>query len=392
MDLRLTPSEEQFRDELRAWLQQNVPPPWRGGVAAEEENQGYIQYLRDWQRQVYEGGWAGISWPKEYGGRGASLIEQAIYQEEMARAQAPPLLNLIGLSIIGPTIISHGTEEQKKRYLVKILSGEEIWCQGFSEPNAGSDVAALETRAVRDGDYFLVNGQKIWTSYAHIADWSFLLVRTDPNVPKHKGLTALLVDMKSPGITVRPLKQMTGEAGFNEIFFSNVRVPVANVFGQINEGWRMAIAILMNERANVGTGIYIAIKRELDALIARARQTLRLSCPASQDPVVRQKLAQAYMELEIFRLNTNRALSRMSKEGHPGPEGSILKLCYSEQQQRMQQTAMEALGAYAQLRDFDAGRWGYGYLRSRGATIAAGTSEILRNILAERVLGLPKSY
>ena len=391
MDLNLTAAEEQFRDELRAWLEANLPPPF-GGARNEEEKGEYFNYLRAWQRKVCEGGWAALSWPKEYGGRGAALMEQAIFQEEWARAEAPPLINVLGLSLIGPTIIAVGTKEQKERFLPKILSAEEIWCQGFSEPNAGSDVASLSTKAVRDGDEFIVNGQKTWTSLAHASDWCLLLVRTDPGAQKHKGITALLVNMRSEGVTVRPLKQMTGESGFNEVFFSNVRVPVANVLGEINKGWHTAIATLMNERAHLGTGIYIQFKRGLDALMARARETNRSGKPASEDPVIRQKLAQAFLELEVFRLTNLRALSKMASSSVPGPEGSILKIFWSEMNQRLQQVAMETLGPHAQLKDFDEGRWVYSYLRARGNTIEAGTSEIQRNIVAERVLGLPKSY
>jgi len=391
MDLNLTAAEEQFRDELRAWLEANLPPPF-GGARNEEEKGEYFNYLRAWQRKVCEGGWAALSWPKEYGGRGAALMEQAIFQEEWAHAEAPPLINVLGLSLIGPTIIAVGTKEQKERFLPKILSAEEIWCQGFSEPNAGSDVASLSTKAVRDGDEFIVNGQKTWTSLAHASDWCLLLVRTDPAVQKHKGITALLVNMHTEGVTVRPLKQMTGESGFNEVFFSNVRVPVANVLGEINKGWHTAIATLMNERAHLGTGIYIQFKRGLDALMARARETNRSGKPASEDPVIRQKLAQAFLELEVFRLTNLRALSKMASSSVPGPEGSILKIFWSEMNQRLQQVAMETLGPHAQLKDFDEGRWVYSYLRARGNTIEAGTSEIQRNIVAERVLGLPKSY
>jgi alkylation response protein AidB-like acyl-CoA dehydrogenase len=392
MDLNLSPGEQQFRDEVRAWLKDNVPPKWTGHTTGEEARGPYFDYLVAWQRKVYEGGWAGISWPKEYGGRSASLMEQAIFGEEMARAEAPPLINLLGLSLIGPTIISAGTEEQKKRFIPKILSAEEIWCQGFSEPNAGSDVASLGTKAVLDGDDFVVNGQKIWTSVAHLSDWCLLLVRTDPAAPKHKGITALLVDMHSPGVNVRPLMQMTGDSGFNEIFFTNVRVPAKNVLGEVNKGWQTAITTLMNERANLGSSTYVAYKRTMEALFDRARRTPRAGKMASQDPVIRQKLAQAYLELEIFRMTNLRALSRMNKDSIPGPEGSILKLFWSEMNQRLQQIAMETLGPYGQLKELDDNRWVYGYLRSRGNTIEAGTSEIQRNILAERVLGLPKSY
>ncbi|HKS26939.1 MAG TPA: acyl-CoA dehydrogenase [Pyrinomonadaceae bacterium] len=392
MDLNLTPAEQQFRDEFRAWLASHVPPEWTGGGIGSEDREDYIKYLRDWQRTLFEGGWAGISWPKEFGGRGATLVEQAIFQEEMARANAPQLIGTIGLSLVGPTIIALGTEEQKARYLPKILSGEEIWCQGFSEPNAGSDLAALGTKAVRDGDDFVINGQKIWTSFAQLADWCLLLVRTDAEAAKHKGITCLLLDMKLPGVQVRPLRQMSGDSGFNELFFSNVRVPVAQVLGEINKGWTTAIAALMNERANLGTGVQVIFKRNLEALIARSRTVERNGRPASEDPLVRQKLAQAYLELEILRLNTNRALTSLSKTGIPGPEGSTLKLYWSEMNQRTQQAAQEILGHYGQLKEFDNGMWEYAYLRSRGNTIEAGTSEIQRNIIAERVLGLPKSY
>jgi alkylation response protein AidB-like acyl-CoA dehydrogenase len=392
MDLNLTPNEQQFRDEFRAWLKLNVPAEWTGGGIGSEDREDYLKYLRDWQHQLYEGGWAGISWPKAFGGRGATLMEQAIFQEEMARANAPQLIGTIGLSLVGPTIIALGTEEQKSRYLPPILSGEEIWCQGFSEPNAGSDLAALGSKAVRDGDDFVVNGQKIWTSFAQLADWCLLLVRTDTEAPKHKGITCLLLDMRSEGVSVRPLRQMSGDSGFNEVFFSNVRVPVTQVLGEINKGWTTAITALMNERANLGTGVQVVFKRHLEALFARARTIERNGRPASLDPLVRQKLAQAYLELEILRLNTNRALTSLSKTGIPGAEGSTLKLYWSEMNQRTQQTAQEILGPYGQLKDFDNGLWEYAYLRSRGNTIEAGTSEIQRNIIAERVLGLPKSY
>ncbi len=392
MDLNLTAAERKFRDEFRNWLELNAPEPWSGASTSAEGKGAYLEYLRNWQRRLYEDGWAGISWPKEYGGRGATLMEQAIFQAELARANTPPLIGTIGLSLGGPTIIAMGTPEQKERYLSPILSGEEIWCQGFSEPNAGSDLASIGTRAVRDGDDFIVNGQKIWTSFAQMADWCLLLVRTDPAAPKHKGITCLLVDMKTEGVSVRPLRQMSGDEGFNEVFFSNVRVSLSQVLGEIDQGWTTAITALMNERANLGTGIQVVFKRNLEALIAVARTTERNGKPASDDPLIRQKLAQAYLELEILGLNTNRALTSLSKTGVPGPEGSTQKLYWSEMNQRTQQIAQEILGPYGQLKDFDNGRWEYGYLRARANTIEAGTSEIQRNIIAERVLGLPKSY
>ncbi|HEX8502874.1 MAG TPA: acyl-CoA dehydrogenase [Pyrinomonadaceae bacterium] len=392
MDLNLTPGERQFRDEFRAWLAANVPEEWAGGGAGSEDRAEYTEYLRAWQRRLYDGGWAGISWPKAYGGRGASLVEQAIFQEELARAGAPQLVGTIGLSLVGPTIIALGADEQKARYLPKILSGEEIWCQGFSEPNAGSDLAALGTRAARDGEDFVVSGQKIWTSFAQMADWCLLLVRTDAGAPKHRGITCLLADMRAKGVTVRPLRQMSGDSGFNEVFFSNVRVPASQVLGEVDKGWTTAITALMNERANLGAGIQVVFKRQLEALVARSKTIERNGRPASEDPLVRQKLAQAYLELEILRLNTNRALTSLSKSGVPGAEGSIQKLYWSEMNQRTQQYAQEILGPYGQLKEFDRGAWEYAYLRARGNTIEAGTSEIQRNIIAERVLGLPKSY
>jgi alkylation response protein AidB-like acyl-CoA dehydrogenase len=392
MDLGLTPSELKFRDEFRAWLKVNIPKKSSHAVRTGESPAAYYQYLKDWQRKLFDGGYAGIAWPKEFGGRGATLIEQAIFQEELALADAPELGGTIGLSLVGPTIIAVGTESQKQRYLPRMLSGEEIWCQGFSEPNAGSDLASLETKAVRDGDHFVVNGQKIWTSYAHIADLCMLVVRTDTTAPKHKGITCLLVDMKSPGISVRPLKMMSGDSAFNEMFFSNVRVPVERVLGKVNEGWNVAITALSNERANLGSGLYIAFKRNLDAVVEQARKLRRHGKPVIEDAVIRQKLAQAFVDLEVFRLNTTRALSNLSKRGAPGPEGSIQKLYWSELNQRNAQIAMEVLGPYGQLTDFDSGRWAYNYLRSRGNTIEAGTSEVQRNIIAQRVLGLPRSY
>jgi alkylation response protein AidB-like acyl-CoA dehydrogenase len=395
MDLNLTAEELQFRDEFRSWLVANVPkdwPAWR-----EKPLEESFPYLRAWQRKLYEGGWAAVSWPREYGGRGATLMQQAIFWEEMARVEAPPMANALGLGLIGPTIIAYGTEAQKKRFVPKILSAEEIWCQGFSEPNAGSDLASLQTEARLNGDHYVVNGQKVWTSYGWVGDWCELVVRTDPNVPKHKGLTVLLVNMKSPGVEVRPLRQMTGESEFNELFFRDVRVPVKNVLGKVNDGWNVAISTLMHERGSYGARLHLLFKRNIGRLIELSRTTLRNNLPATADPVIRQKLAQCYAEVEIMRLNQLRAFSRMAANGVPGPEGSIQKLFWSELNQRVQQLAQELLGPYGQLLNgdvhaIDNGYWSYGYLRSRGNTIEAGTSEVQRNIVGHFVLGLPRSY
>jgi alkylation response protein AidB-like acyl-CoA dehydrogenase len=395
MDLNLSPEEIKFRDELRPWLTANVPKDW--DERREESMEVRFEYLKRWQRKLYEGGWAGISWPKEYGGRGASLMEQVVFWQEMALASAPPLANVLGLGIIGPTIIAYGSEAQKKRHLAKILSAEEIWCQGFSEPDAGSDLANVRCEAKLDGDHYVVNGQKVWNSYGWAAHWCELVVRTDPDVPKHKGLTVLLVDMKSPGVDVRPLRQMTGETEFNEIFFHDVRVPATNVVGKVNEGWGVAMGTLMHERGTFGAGLQITYRRNMERLIDLAKTLQRNGKPAAEDPIIRQKLAQCYAEIEIMRCNQMRAFSRISSTGVPGPEGSIQKIFWSELNQRFQQIAQELLGPYGQLEAgdehaIDNGMWAYGYMRSRGNTIEAGTSEIQRNIIGHFVLGLPKSY
>jgi alkylation response protein AidB-like acyl-CoA dehydrogenase len=395
MDLNLTPEETKFRDELRTWLEANVPKDW--GEWREKPLEESFPYLRAWQRKLYEGGWAAVSWPKEYGGRGATLMEQSLFWEEMARVEAPPMANSLGLGLIGPTIIAYGTDEQKKRFIPKILSAEEIWCQGFSEPNAGSDLAALQTEARLDGDHYVVNGQKVWTSYGWIGNWCELVVRTDSSVPKHKGLSVVLIDMKSPGVEVRPLKQMTGESEFNEIFFRDVRVPVANLLGKVNDGWNVAVSTLMYERGSYGARLHLIFKRAITRLIELSHKFQKDGHPAAQDPITRQKLAQCYAEIEIMRWNQLRAFSRVTATGVPGPEGSIQKIFWSELNQRLQQIAQEIFGAYGQLLagDKDAvdnGIWSYGYLRTRGNTIEAGTSEVQRNIIGHFVLGLPRSY
>ena len=390
MDLNLTESELRFRDQLRAWLKDNLPE--KPIKAKSDHDPDYWSNLRSWQNKMFEGGWAGVTWPKEFGGRGATSIEAGIYMEEMAALDAPERVGTIGEGLIGPTIMAEGSDEQKEFFLPRILNATDIWCQGFSEPDSGSDVASLATKAVRDGDNFVVNGQKIWTSYAAVADWCLLLVRTDNNVAKHKGISALLVDMKSEGVSVRPLRQMSGESAFNEMFFTNVRVPARNLIGELNDGWRITITTLMNERANLGSSIYILFRKNLTALIKRMKELKSGGMCLSDDPINRQKIAQMYLELEIFKLTTNRALSKIANNATPGPEGSILKIYWSEMNQRLVQSAMEILGDQAQLQDFDDGSWVHGYLRSRGNTIEAGTSEIQRNIIAQRVLGLPRSY
>jgi alkylation response protein AidB-like acyl-CoA dehydrogenase len=394
MDFRDTPEEAAFRKEIRDWLERNLPEGWDRTQLTLVPPEDRLEMLRDWQRRLHEGGWAGIAWPKEYGGRGASLVEVAIFNQEMARAKAPPPINVIGLGMAGPTIIAHGTEAQKRRYLEKILSAEEIWCQGFSEPGAGSDLGSLRSTAVLDGDSWVINGQKVWTSLAHVADWCLFLARTDPTAPKHKGITYFLVDMHTPGIEVRPLRQMTGSADFNEMFFTDVRVPRENVLGEVNDGWRVAMTTLLHERGTLGFALSVGARVALDELIQLARETRRGGRPAIEDPVIRQRLAALHVEVEALTLNNYRALTGIMKTGIPGPEGSLSKLIWSESMQRLGDLAVEILGPAGMLERWEANprvaTWQFIHLRSRGHTIEAGTSEILRNIIAERVLGLPK--
>jgi alkylation response protein AidB-like acyl-CoA dehydrogenase len=391
MDFSLTPDQEAFRDELRAWLQDNLTVEFRNlrGVVGGREA---VEGRRRWQRRLHEAGYIGVSWPKEYGGRGASLLEEMIVNAEMAAARAPEIINVIGIYMAGPTIIAHGTREQKTRYLAPLLSADEIWCQGFSEPNSGSDLASLRTRAELDGDHFVVNGQKVWTTVGHVAKWCILLTRTESDADsRHGGLTYLIVDMESPGVEVRPLRQLTGDAEFNEIYFTDVRVPRENLLGKIGGGWRVAMTTLMHERASLGVGLQIRTRISLDELF-----TLVRTSDQRQDPLQRQKLAQLYIEVEAMRLNGYRGMTRMLRGEEPGPEGSINKLMWSEVNQRLTETAMEVLGPRGLLAGddesgTDAGRWSYSFLRARANSIEGGTSEVLRNILAERVLGLPKS-
>jgi alkylation response protein AidB-like acyl-CoA dehydrogenase len=395
MDLNFSPEQEEFRAKVQAFLRENLPRGW-GQAGFRPERMSMTEFLRDWQRRLYEGGFLGMAWPKEFGGQGASQIEMAIFNEEIARVRAPAPLNVLGLTMAAPTIITYGTDEQKRRYLPKILSCEEIWCQGFSEPNSGSDLAAARTRAELQGDEFVVNGQKVWTTLGHIADWCMLVVRTDPDAPKHRGLSYLLVDMKSPGITVKPLRQMTGEAEFNEMFFEDVHVPRQNLLGGLNEGWRVATTTLMNERGTTALASVMRYRIVFDEILDLVRSITRNGAPAISDPVVRQRLAQFYVELEMLRFTSYRAFSQILRGGNPGPEGSISKLAWSELNQRMQEFVIELQGPASQLVKgspyaVQGGRWQQHFLRSRGNTIEGGTSEIQRNIIAERVLGLPRA-
>jgi alkylation response protein AidB-like acyl-CoA dehydrogenase len=382
VDLTLSPAEEAFRDELRAWLEANNP-----GREPEGDEAGF-DFRRRWQRTLNDAGWAGVAWPKEYGGRGATLVESAIFNEEVVRSRTPQMANVLGLAMGGPTVIAHGTEEQKQRYLPPILSAEEIWCQGFSEPESGSDLASLKTRAVRDGDEWVVTGQKVWTTLAHQAKWCMLVARTDQDAPKHKGLTYFLMDMEQEQVGVRPLVQITGEAEFNELFIEEARIPHDNIIGGEGNGWAVAITTLMHERATLAFGLQVAVQIALRELVERANQARgRNGASASEDPVVRQRIAQLLIESEVLRLNAYRGLSAIMRNGVPGPEGSLGKWHWSEVNQSLTELAMDIAGPHAMLNEDE---WTYRFLRARANSIEGGTTEILKNIVAERVLGLPR--
>ncbi|MGN6170377.1 MAG: acyl-CoA dehydrogenase family protein [Solirubrobacteraceae bacterium] len=386
MDLTLSPPEQAFRDELRSWLEANHP-----GVPPRDE-QGSFEFRRCWQRRLHEAGWAGIAWPESYGGRGASLIEQAIFNEEIVRARTPQVANVLGLAMGGPTVIAHGTEEQRQRYLPPILSADEIWCQGFSEPESGSDLASLKTSATRAGSEWVISGQKVWTTYAQHAKWCMLLARTEAQAPRHKGLTYFLMDMDQDGVQVRPLRQITGEAEFNELFMEEARISDENIIGGEGNGWAVAITTLMHERATLAFGLQVSVQIAIRELVEHARNTPGAdgTC-AGDDPLVRQRLAQLMIEAEVLRLNAYRGLSATMHGGVPGPEGSLGKWHWSEVNQALTELAMEISGGRALTIEGDGDHdWTYRFLRARANSIEGGTTEILKNIVAERVLGLPR--
>ena len=396
MDFRDTPAEQALRDEVRAWLRDNLPAGWGSTVREPDDEDERARFRLDWEKRLYRGGWSGLAWPREYGGRGATQIENAIFLEEMARADAPEGLNIIGRNLAGPTLMAHGTSAQKQRFIPPILRAEEVWCQGFSEPGSGSDLASVRTRIHRDGDHFVVSGQKTWTSFSRHSQWCFLLGRTDPDVPKHKGLSFILVDMRSAGITIRPIVQITGESEFAEVFFDDVRVPVDHLVGELNQGWRIAMTTLRYERGpEEALPRRVRFQRDFEKIVRLAAATQRNGRPLTQDPVMRQKLAANHIELELMRLNGLRALTRVAKGQDLGASASTTKLYWSHMFQRITETAMEVAGAGSLLAPGDAeapadGLCALRFLQSRAMTIYSGTSEIQRNIIAEQVLGLPK--
>src|SRR5215831_1518890 len=390
MDLRDNPAEAVLRDEVRAWLRANLPWEYGKGLPPRFDSlEAEVAFGREWQAKLASGRLVGVGWPEQYGGRGAGPVEHYIVTEELARARAPELVGRIGVNLVGPTLLAHGTLEQKARWLPNILSARELWCQLFSEPGAGSDLASVSTRAAATDDGWLLNGQKVWTSYAQFADWGVCLARTDPAASKQRGISYLVVDMRAPGVEVRPLRQITDESEFNEVFFAEVFVPRERLIGPENEGWRIASSTLSHER-----GIN---PRQLVIHIQLVEELLRLAVEsgAFDDDRLRPRLAQAAVEVRLFQLHNWRTLSRVAKGQSPGPEGSALKLYWSEMSKRLHDTVMAVLGPSAPLwfgadDNPGGGTWQRSWLYYQASSIWAGTNEIQRNILSERVLAMPR--
>ncbi len=388
MDFRDKPEEAAFRKEVREFILAEAPLDKSDFREAWQKGQ-------TWWKKLQERGWIAPAWPKEYGGAGMTVIQQFVFNEEMSMMRAPrPMHLIIGLGMAGPTLIVHGTEEQKKRFLPQMLSGDDVWCQGYSEPEAGSDLASLKTRAARDGDDYILNGQKTWTTLAHQAKWMILLARTDPDAPKHKGITYFIVDMKSPGLTIQPLVNMAGGHEFNEVFLDNVRVPKDNVVGEENRGWYAAVTTLDFERSSIGSAI--GMRQELDHLIEYAREhTEDHTSTLGISPTLRYELSDRLVEAEVARMLSYRVASLQSRGLIPNYEASALKLFSTELHQRISVTGIKILGLYGQLeRGCELaplkGRLCYNFLRGVAHTIEGGTSEIQRNIIAQRGLGLPR--
>src|SRR5262245_8841965 len=393
MDLRYSSGDLAFRDATRRWLAASVPA----------EEPATLEARRAWHRQLYEAGYVGMGWPVAYGGRGATPLQQAIVADEMAQSNAPPPINPLGIAFVGPTLIAHGTEAQRQRYLRKILTAEELWCQLYSEPNAGSDLARLRTRAEDRGDHFVVSGQKIWTSGGLVADWGLLLARTDLAAPKHRGISCFLIAMRQPGVEVRPLRQITGAAEFSEVFFADARVEKSDLVGRLGQGWEIAQTTLSYERGGNSLARVTRYAAAFRQLVRAVRTLRRGGRPLIEDPRVRAKLGRIYAELEVQRYGALRILSALEHGQGPGAAASITKLSYSEFEKRYHELVQEILGPWAQTMHSDVdgftgvdtssgepGTWATAFLWSRAGTIYAGSSEIQKNIIGERVLGLPK--
>jgi hypothetical protein len=385
VDLRYSDSDERFRADLRAWLDDTLsrlPAP-----PEPEDWDGRCAYDAHWQKLLHDAGYAGIDWPREFGGRGGTPTEQLIFLEETERAGAPYVgVNFVGLLHAGPTLIAEGNDEQRAAHLPRILRGEEVWCQGFSEPGAGSDLAALKTKAERVGDEYVVNGQKIWTSFAQVADFCELLVRTDADAPKHRGITWLICPMDTPGIDIRPLRTIQGSSEFSEVFFTDVRIPVANRVGEENDGWRVAMVTFSFERGTAFVSELLGSMQLLERLVGVAKREGEW-----EDAGVRRELAHLGAELDALWALTKRNVTQAERTGIPGPGGSVFKLHYSEVRHRMGDLAMRILGPASSTLSGDGEEHVRGWMHAMSLTIAAGTSQIQRNIVAERVLGLPKS-
>ena len=389
MHLRFSDEDETFRREVAAWLADNLSGEFatlrgRGGPGDEH---ALLDERRAWEQRLAEGGWTCVGWPREHGGRGASLGQQVIFHEEYARAEAPGRLGLIGEGMLGPTILAFGSEEQKRRLLPGIVRGEEIWCQGYSEPNAGSDLANVQTRARREGDEWVIDGQKVWTSWAQWSDWCFALCRCDPDAPKHKGLGYFLVPMRQPGIEIRPIVQMTGDSEFSEVFFDGARTAAENIVGEPGDGWKVAMGTLAFERGAMTLGQQMAFRNELAQVIEIAKRN-----GAADDPVMRQRLADAWIGLEIMRYNALRMLSK-SEGAELSREAMITKLYWATWHRNLGKLAMDVLGAESEIANgapYDLTRMQRLFLFARSDTIYAGSNQIQRNIIAERALGLPR--
>src|SRR3989449_4617884 len=396
MDFNDTPEEAAFRAEVRKWLDGNAvlrpPGKSRAGLLDAEANEvGLLERAKRWQAKKADAHWACITWPAEFGGRGASAIQNVMFGQEETKYDVPPNMFGIGQGMLGPTIMAHGTPAQKKRYLEPMLRADEVWCQLFSEPAAGSDLAGLRTTAVKDGDSWLIKGQKIWTTGAHYSDWGMIVTRTDPRAAKHAGITYFIVDMKSPGIEIRPIHQINGSKDFNEVFFNNVRVPDENRVGAVNDGWRGAITTLMNERASIGSGSGMGFG--VNELLRLARETDWNGRPAIEDPSVRERIADFYWKIKGLEYTGYRTLTSLSRGAAPGPENSIGQMVGAPLRQELTAFALELQGAAGATLDpeltWRRGLAQQGWLGAPGLWLAGGTDEILHNIVAERVLGLP---
>ncbi|OCA86799.1 acyl-CoA dehydrogenase family protein [Bacillus sp. FJAT-27986] len=393
MDFSFTKKEEEYRRTLRIWLEENLPEGWIEGKRDLPENEEeQAQFLRDWQKKMNDGGWVAIAWPEKYGGQSASVIEEIIYHQEMVRAGAPHLINYIGIHMVGPTLMDIGTEEQREKFIPKILNAEEVWCQGYSEPNAGSDLSALKTSAVKQGDKWIINGQKVWTSYGHLADRCFLLARTSNLEKKHKGITVFLVDMKQPGVEVRPIIQMNGKHDFNEVYFNDAVAYDEEIVGEIDEGWKVMINLMLHERTGIGAQIF-TLEKQFSDLVLLTNELKENGQPLIKDPFTRQKMVELYTRCRGVLLTYYRNITTSMKRGYPGAESSMDKLMSSELTKDLFEFAVSIQGHQGVLWKEDALAnpfWQLEYLSSFGVTIGGGTSEVQRNTIGERLLGLPK--